>query len=116
MDVPVFFFQCLLPATIVTDKAPTYPALIQAMELHAYYNEPVRHVDQKWQNNRIESDHAALKSIIGPGKGFQTLRTAKATLLGIEVIRTIKRGDVLEPVPNVRAEIRLVKQMFRIAA
>ncbi len=50
-----------------------------------------------------------------PGKGFQSLRTAKPTLLGIEAFRTIKRGDLFEPPENARAELRLVNQMFRLA-
>ncbi len=104
------------PATIVTDKAPTYPALIQAMGDHAYFNEPVIHIDKKWLNNRIESDHAALKRIVNPGKGFKSLRTAKPTLLAIEAFRTIKRGDLYTPPENPRAEIRIVDQMFGIAA
>ena len=103
-------------ATFVTDKAPTYPALIQAMEEHAYFNQPVEHINRKGCNNRIESDHAALKRIINSCKGFKTLRTAKATLLAIEAVRTIKRGDVFEPVPNVKAAARLVNQFFGIAA
>ena len=104
------------PATLVTDKAPTYPAIIQSMGVHAYYNEPVKHIDQKWRNNRIESDHAALKRLIKPAKGFQTLRTAKATLLRVEAFRTIKRGDIFKPAIHAGAELRLINHMFGIAA
>ena len=43
------------PATIVTDKAPTYPAIINQMENHAYFNRPVEHINRKWRNNRIRS-------------------------------------------------------------
>jgi IS6 family transposase len=85
------------PATIVTDKAPTYPTIIQSIGTHAYYNEPVKHINQKWRNNRIESDHAALKWIISPSKGFHSLSTAKATLIGVEAFRIIKRGDIFKP-------------------
>jgi len=102
------------PATIVTDKAPTYPAIIEAMEDHASFNEPIKHIDQKWCNNRIESDHAALKRIINPVKGFKTLRSAKATLLAIEAFRTIKRGHVFNPPENPAAEIRQMNIAFGI--
>ncbi|MEP4399545.1 DDE-type integrase/transposase/recombinase, partial [Parasphingorhabdus sp.] len=47
--------------------------------------------DRKWRNNRIESDHAAMKRLLGYRQSFRSLRTAKATLSGIETIRTIKR-------------------------
>jgi len=52
------------PATLITDKAPTYPAIIKSMGLHPYFNKPVVHIDDKGSNNRIESDHAAVKRII----------------------------------------------------
>jgi IS6 family transposase len=104
------------PATLVTDKAPTYPAIIQSMGVDNYYNEHVKHIDQKWCNNRIESDHAALKRLIKPRKGFQTLRTAKATLLGVEAFRTIKRADIFKPAVHASAELRLINDMFGIAA
>jgi IS6 family transposase len=102
------------PATIVTDKAPTYPAIIEAMEDHAYFNQPVKHINTKWCNNRIESDHAALKRIVNPAKGFKTLRSAKATLLAIEAFRTIKRKHVFNPPETPAAEIRLLNECFGI--
>jgi len=67
---------------------------------HAYFNEPVIHIDKIWLNNRTESDHAALKRIVNPGKGFKSLRTAKPTLLAIEAFRTIKRADLFTPPEN----------------
>ena len=86
------------------------------MGLHPYYNKPVVHINDKGSNNRIESDHAALKRIISPAKGYQTLRTAKATLFGMEAFRTIKRGDIDQPPLNAAGEVRLVNEMFGLAA
>jgi|GEM_PF-2914438 len=104
------------PMTIVTDKAPTYPAIIKTMGDHAYSNLPVEHINQKWCNNRIESDHAALKRITNPGKGFQSMRSAKATLQGVEAMRTIKRGHLFEKPKNAAAEVRLLESLFPFAA
>lgn len=104
------------PATIVTDKAPTYKAIIASMEDHPYFNQPVEHISRKWRNNRIESDHAALKRITNSGKGFKTMKAAKATLLAVEAFRTIKRGHLYKPPENPAAEIRLVNSTFGIAA
>jgi len=104
------------PMTIVTDKAPTYPAIIRAMADHAYTDQPIKHINQKWRNNRIESDHAALKRITDPGKGFQSLRTSKATLQGIEALRTIKRGHLFHKPTSAAAEVRLLESLFSIAA
>lgn len=44
------------PATIVTDKAPTYPAIINEMDNHAYFNKSVEHINRKWRNNRIAAE------------------------------------------------------------
>ena len=72
----------------------------------------MKHIDVKGCNNRIESDHAAVKRIINPGKGFQSLRTAKATLSAVEAFRTIKRGDVFVHTLNSGTEIELTNEMF----
>ena len=102
------------PMTIVTDKAPTYPAVVKAMDVHAYTNQPIKHIDSKWYNNRIESDHASLKRITDPGKGFRSLRTAKATLHGVEAFRSIKQGHLREFTLNAAAEIQLLNRLFAL--
>ena len=55
------------------------------MNEFSFPGDEITHINKKGKNNRIESDHASLKRIINPGRGFQTLRTAKATLKGIAV-------------------------------
>ena len=104
------------PMSITTDKAPTYRRILAEMNQFGFPGEEIIHVDKKWQNNRIESDHAALKRLTNPGKGFQSLRTAKATLKGIEAVRMIKRGHVYDPPSGVMREVRLLNEMFGIAA
>lgn len=66
--------------------------------------------------NLIESDHAAMKHLFGYRQSFRSLRTAKATLSGIETIRTIKRGDIYHKQPRVRGEIRSIAGLFDAAA
>ena len=102
--------------SITTDKAPTYKRILAEMNEFGFPGEEIIHVDKKWQNNRIESDHAALKRLTNPGKGFQSLRTAKATLKGIEAVRMIKRGHVYDPPASVMGEVRLLNEMFGLAA
>lgn len=50
------------PVTIVTDKAQAYRRVIREIN-HRYdpHFEGIRHIDRKWRNNLIESDHAAMK-------------------------------------------------------
>lgn len=97
------------PPVIFTDKAPTYAKVIREINQRRDPGDAIIHIDKKWRNNRIESDHAALKRITDPGKGFHSLRTAKAT-------RTIKRGHVHDIAPGVPGEISFVNELFGLAA
>ena len=49
-----------------------------------------------------------------PGKGFKSMRSAKATILAIEAFRTVKRGHVFQPPENPAAEIRFIQEEFKI--
>lgn len=104
------------PVTICTDKAQAYRRVIR--ELNQSYDphfDSIRHIDQKWRNNRIESDHAAMKQLLGFRQSFRSLRSAKATLSGIATIRTIKRGHCQNKKPGVTGEIALITQLFEAA-
>lgn len=81
------------------------------MNEFGFPSEEIINVDKKWQNNRIESDHAVLKSLIDPGKGFYSLQIAKATLKGIEAVRMIKRGHIYDPPCGVSGGIRPLKKV-----
>ncbi|WP_193140956.1 IS6 family transposase [Meridianimarinicoccus sp. MJW13] len=105
------------PVTICTDKAPTYRKVIQ--DENRRYDpqfDSITHIDKKWRNNRIESDHAALKRLLGYRQSFRTLRSAKSTLRAIEAIRTIKNHHIDNMKPGVQGEIAFVHEMFGLAA
>lgn len=104
------------PVSICTDKAPTYRKVIRAIN-HRYdpHFDHIRHIDRKYLNNRIESDHAALKRLFGCRQSFRSLRSAKATLQGMETIRTIKNGHIQSRETSVRGEIAFVNALFGLA-
>ena len=104
------------PRSITTDKAHSYARVIGEMNRFELPGESILHITRKWENNRTESDHAALKKLITPMRGFKPLSSAKATLRGIEAIRTIKRGQVNDKEPGVIDETRFVKHLFGLAA
>lgn len=59
------------PVSICTDKAHAYRSVI--CELNHRYDphfDSIQHIDRKWRNNRIESDHAALKRLLGYRQSF----------------------------------------------
>lgn len=78
------------PVTIYTDKAHAYRRVIREIN-HRFdpHFDSIQHIDRKWRNNLIESDHAAMKRLLGYRQSFRSLRSAKTTLSGIETIRTI---------------------------
>ncbi|MDW3222787.1 MAG: DDE-type integrase/transposase/recombinase [Paracoccaceae bacterium] len=74
------------------------------------------HIDDKYRNNRVESDHAALERLMRYRQSFRSLRCAKAKLQGMERIRAIKNGHIQDKQPSVRGEISLVQGLFGLAA
>jgi IS6 family transposase len=103
------------PRTITTNKAHSYPRVISEMNRFELPGEGILHINRKWENNRIESDHAALKKLITPMRGFKSLSSAKTTLRGIGAIRTIKGGHDHGKDPGVTGEIRFVESLFDLA-
>ena len=105
------------PVSICTDKAPTYRKIIRDIN-HQYdpHFDYITHIDKKYRNNRVESDHAALKRLLGYRQSFRSLRCAKATLQGMETIRTIKNGHIQNRQSGVRGEVAFVCQLFGLAA
>ena len=57
-----------------------------------------------------------MKRLLGYRQSFRSLRTAKATLSGIETIRSIKRGHIHHKQPGVKGEIALIASLFAAAA
>jgi transposase, IS6 family len=76
----------------------------------------VVHRTSKYLNNILEADHGALQRVIRPTRGFQMLKTAAATLTGFEIIRMIHRGHCIQREGRTTGEIRLVNQLFGLAA
>ncbi|STX81675.1 transposase [Legionella busanensis] len=45
----------------------------------------------KYCNNRLEAEHGKLKRLINPTLGFQSMKTAYATIKGFEIMRMFKK-------------------------
>ena len=74
------------------------------------------HIDKKYKNNRIESDHPAIKRLLRTGKGFRRLHPAKATLTRIKAIRMIKHNHIRNIKAGIRGEIEFTNKLFDLAA
>jgi transposase-like protein len=104
------------PVSITTDKLASYPKAIRRLQNEGLLPKNLKHRTSKYLNNIIEADHGALKRVIRPTRGFQRMKTAYATIKGFEVMRMIRRGHCILPESGVTGEIRLLNQMFDLAA
>jgi transposase-like protein len=103
------------PSSITTDKLASYPKAILRLQNEGLLSKDVVHRTSKYLNNILEADHGALKRIIRPTRGFQTMKTAAATLKGFEIMRMIRRGHCIPRERRATGEIRLFNQLFGLA-
>lgn len=82
-----------IPRFINTDKAPTYGRALALLKREGRCPTDVEHRQIKYRNNVIECDHGKLKRIIGATLGFKSMKTAYATIKGIEVMRALRKGQ-----------------------
>lgn len=104
------------PSSITTDKLASYPKAIRRLQNEGLLSKDVEHRTSKYLNNIIEADHGALKRVIRLTRGFQTMKTGAATLKGFEIMRMIRRGHYIQRECQATGEIRLVNQLFGLAA
>ena len=104
------------PSSITTDKLASYPKAILRLQNEGLLPNDVVHRTSKYLNKILEADHGALKRVIRPTRGFQTMRTAAATLTGFEIMRMIRRGHYNKRGCRGIGEIRLINQLFGLAA
>jgi transposase-like protein len=104
------------PSSITTDKLASYPKAIRRLQNEGLLPNDVVHSTSKYLNNILEADHGALKRVIRPTRGFQSMKTVAATLTGFEIMRMIRCGHFLQWERRVTGEIRLINQLFGLAA
>nr|WP_251363864.1 transposase [Epibacterium ulvae] len=105
------------PVSIYTDKSSAYRKVIRGI-INRYdpHFDYITHIDKKYRNNRVKSNHDAVKILLGYRQSFRTLRSAKATLQGMETIRTTKSGHIQNRQHGVRGEVAFASQLFGLAA
>ena len=106
------------PTVINTDKAPTYGIAISELKAEGKCSEETVHRQVKYLNNVVEADHGKLKQLIRPVRGFKTLKTAYATIMGFEVMRALRKGQaaIFNLTQDIRGEARIVERAFGIGA
>ncbi len=87
------------PAEVVTDKASTYPAVLDEVLPGAFHN------TDKYANNAVETDHGRLKARLWPMRGLEQDRSARIVIPGHALIQNIRRGHYelgVGSAPNLR--------------
>lgn len=80
------------PPSINTGKSPTYGIAIDRLKKEGKCPEYMKHIQVKYLNNIIESDHGKLKHLIKPTLSFKSMKTAYATLKEFEIMHMFKKG------------------------
>ena len=115
------FFRKLLkashtspPRVIIVDKNAAYPSAFEDLHKEGQVPKACRLHQSKYLNDLVEQDHRAIKRLIRPMLGFQSLRTAWRTLRGIEMLHMIGKGQVLGVNRgNIQAQNRFMAELFR---
>ena len=76
----------IVPAEVVADGAPVYPAVLEELIPSAWH-----HIEP-YANNPIESDHAQLKRRLRAMRGLHTDRTTQVIIAGHAFVQNIRRG------------------------
>jgi transposase-like protein len=74
------------PSEVTTDKAPVYPAVLEALLPGAW------HRTDQYANNGIECDHGRLKARLRPMRGLKQDRSAKIIIAGHALVQNVRRG------------------------
>ena len=76
----------VMPVEVVTDRAPTYPAVLEELLPAAW------HRTERYANNRVEADHGRLKARLRPMRGLKEDRSARVVIAGHGFVQNLRRG------------------------
>jgi transposase-like protein len=76
----------VMPVEVVTDRAPTYPAVLEELLPAAW------HRTEQYANNRVEADHGRLKARLRPMRGLKEDRSARVVIAGHGFVQNLRRG------------------------
>jgi transposase-like protein len=83
------------PRVFARDGLRSYPAAIRELRKEGQVHCRCRQRTRRYCNNRIESDHRAVKRRLRAMQGPRTKATAWAVIQGIEAAHIIRKGQVL---------------------
>jgi transposase-like protein len=75
-----------VPVEVVTDRAPTYPVVLDELLPVAWQR------TDRYANNQIEADHGRLKARLRPTRGFKQDHSARVLIAGHAFVQNVRRG------------------------
>ena len=84
------------PKKIVIDKSGSNISALKAANKALPEDKQIEVHQVKYLNNIVEQDHRFIKKRTKPMLGFKSFRSAKITITGIENIRIIQKGQIIE--------------------
>jgi putative transposase len=100
-----------LPEKVTIDKSEANAAALEAFQEETGATIEIRQT--KYLNNLVEQDHRAVKRIVRPMLGFPSFWSARRTLAGIELMHTLKKGQMLAAGGQ---ELSDAEQLYSLAA
>jgi transposase-like protein len=76
----------VLPTEVVTDRAATYPHVLDQVVPAAWYRV------ERYANNRVEADHAQLKRRLRPMRGIKTRPGLRVLATGHAFVQNLRGG------------------------
>ena len=88
------------PKKIAIDKSGSNISALKAANKTLPKDKQIEVRQVKYLNNIVEQDHRFIKKRTKPMLGFKSFRSAKITITGIENIRIIQKGQIIESNKN----------------
>lgn len=85
-----------IPKKVVIDKSGSNTSALTDFNKNLPKEQKIIILQNKYLNNLIEQDHRFIKKRTKPILGFKSFRSAKITIAGIENIRMIQKGQIIE--------------------
>jgi len=101
---------------ITVDKNPAYPVATEELKEEKKMPEGIQIRQVKYLNNIVEQDHRFIKKRIRTMLGFNSFRTAKQIIAGIEAMHMIKKGQTLQGKKSVQNQVNFIHELFRLTA
>jgi hypothetical protein len=81
-----------VPEKVTIDKSGANTATIERFNAENEADIEIRQI--KCLNNIVEQDHRAIKRVTRPRLGYTSFRSAAATLVGVELMHMIQKGQL----------------------